>query len=142
MRKGNIFEAQINKIIKYVTDNGYEAHKNNALRTLDGKFIEGEPFDYEILIPGHLYTFDAKECHGDKWNINLAKPKQLWHLTACKKAGFKAFFYVWFVNLNKLIAFDVDVINHTDKKSLAPEDGEELNLGDDITRAIKLLRGS
>ena len=136
MRKGNVFEAHINKLIKYCTDNGFEAHKNNAQRTLDGTYIKGEPFDYEIFIPGLLICFDAKECNSDKWAITNAKPEQIWHLRACKRAGMWAFFYVWYRKKNRLVAFDVDFICRTDKKSLLPTDGEEVNIADVIQRHI------
>lgn len=140
MRKGNKFEAQIDKVIEYVLSQGYEAHKNYCNRTIDGHYIEGEPFDFEIFIKGLWLCFDAKECNSKKWQLSNAKTKQVYHLLRCKKAGIDAFFYVWFVKDNKLVKYDVDYINKliiNNQKSVAPDDGVPYDLGKEVVNAIR-----
>lgn len=40
MRKGNLFETQINKVIEWINKAEGHAHKNYPQRTLDGTFIK------------------------------------------------------------------------------------------------------
>lgn len=140
MRKGNKFEAQINKVIEYVLSQGYEAHKNYAYRTVAGTYLKGEPFDYEILIKGLWICFDAKECNGGKWYLSNAKPEQIYHLLRCKNAGIDAFFYVYFVDEKKLIKFDVEYINNLiiqKYRSVSADDGIPYDLGKEVINAIR-----
>lgn len=140
MRRGNKFEAQINKVVEYVLSQGYEAHKNYANRTVDGTYIKGEPFDFEIFIKGLWLCFDAKECHSKRWQLTNAKPEQVYHLLRCKKAGFDAFFYVYFVEDKKLVKFDAEYINNLiikKYKSVSADDGVVYDLGKEVLNAIR-----
>jgi hypothetical protein len=93
----NDFEYQIDKLIKYINDNKLgHAHKNHPNRLFNGKYIGGEPFDYEIFTKDHKYVFDAKETHSAKWKILNKDIKQAKNLLACHNAGLEAFFLIYF----------------------------------------------
>ena len=129
--RGKALERSLNKLIRIIQKKGFHAHKNQPERTYSGKFIAGEPFDYEIFTDKVKWCFDAKECHETSWNIKTnAKITQVNALKQCQNAGFEAFFLVYFHESKKLIRFDIDLIIQTDKKSLKPEDGVEVNLNE------------
>ena len=124
--RGSTFEKYLNKVVDNVQARGYHAHKNHAQRTFDGKFIRGEPFDYEIFLPEVKYCFDAKECKSNRWSLQNAKPQQVNALKQCKNVGFTAFFLVYFYTEKKAVAYDVDlIIDALDSgtSSLKAEDG-------------------
>ena len=126
-RRGHVLENELEKVMKHLNSIGIHAHKNHARRTLDGTFIEGEPFDYEVFSCGRLFCFDAKECHAARWSLDNAKPAQVKHLLNVKRHGGDAFFLVCF-SPDKIRKFDVDVVLAAlvdGGKSLAPEEGEE-----------------
>lgn len=126
MRRGQYLETELNRVLKYLNSIGIHAHKNHPKRTDDGKYLEGEPFDYEVISHGRVYTFDAKECQRKKWNLQNAKPKQIKHLLNCKHQGADSFFLVYFFPANKLIKFDVELVRQRIAdgiKSLSPGEG-------------------
>ena len=109
MRRGYEFENELNRLAKYLDKIGVHMHKNHAKRTESGVYLEGEPFDYEV------------------WNLNNAKLSQLHNMLVCQKNGAQAYFLVWFRLSNKIIRFDVDLIQQAlaeGKKSLCEEDGK------------------
>ena len=128
MRRGYEFENELNRLAKYLNSIGVHMHKNHAKRTESGVYLEGEPFDYEVLKGGgELHVFDAKECNSKRWNLNNAKLSQLHNMLVCQKNGAQAYFLVWFRLSNKIIRFDVDLIQQAladGKKSLCEEDGK------------------
>ena len=127
MRRGFQFEIELNRVSKYLNSIGVHMHKNHARRTESGLYLEGEPFDYEVIANGVIHCFDAKECMAKSWNLKNAKLSQLNNLLVCQKNGAQAYFLVWFRNENKIIRFDVNVIKQAlidDKKSLKPEEGQ------------------
>ena len=109
-RPGALLENYMNQVCEFLNNSGFHAHKNNPLRTFEGKYIEGEPFDYEFFIKGRVYCFDAKECKNStgKWKIlmtgnrgvktNLRLRKQAMNLLACRDNGAVAFFLVAFTD--------------------------------------------
>ena len=102
-------------------------HKNHAKRTESGVYLEGEPFDYEILKGGELHVFDAKECSSAHWNLSNAKLSQLNNMLVCHKNGAQAYFLVWFKLSNKIVRFDAELVRQAlvdGKKSLREEDGQ------------------
>lgn len=128
MRRGHEFEAELNRVSKYLNANGIHMHKNHARRTEQGVYLEGEPFDYEVISGGVIHCFDAKECSGTRWNLSNAKLNQLNNLLVCQKNGAQAYFLVWYRNVNKIIRFDVDLVKQKlaeGKKSLIPEEGKK-----------------
>lgn len=127
MRRGFEFENELNRVAKYLNSIGIHMHKNHARRTESGVYIEGEPFDYEVISSGVIHCFDAKECTAKAWNLSNAKLSQLNNLLVCQKNGAQAYFLVWFKVFNKIIRFDVDFIKSAlidGKKSLKPEEGK------------------
>lgn len=112
MQKGKYLESQIDKLCKYINAVGFHAHKNHPLRTVDGTFLAGEPYDYEIFArrngaPYHA-CFDAKECMEFSWHMKKKDIKQAEALKHCKNAGVDAFFLIYFVPLGTLLKIDVD----------------------------------
>lgn len=126
MRRGYEFENELNRVSKYLNAQGVHMHKNHARRTEQGIYLEGEPFDYEVINKGTLHCFDAKECTGDRWDLKNAKLNQLNNLLVCRKNGAQAYFLVWFRKLNRIVRFDAEVVRRalTDgRKSMKPEEG-------------------
>lgn len=95
-RRGFIFENQIKKVCDYVEAIGGHAHKNHPERTIDGTYIKGEPFDYEIFLPNYKAVFDAKECKTKKWHMVDKDIRQCNEMKKCKNAGLKAYFLICF----------------------------------------------
>ena len=126
MRRGFEFENELNRVSKYLNSKGIHMHKNHAHRTESGLYLEGEPFDYEVISNGHFFCFDAKECASKRWNLSNAKLHQLNNLLICAKNGAQAYFLVWFRESNKVVRFDAEVVRQAladGKKSLTPEEG-------------------
>lgn len=109
MRRGHYLESQIGKVFEYLGSVGIHAHKNHAKRSVDGTYLEGEPFDYEVFAHGTLHCFDAKEAQRDRWALGNAKPSQVRHLLDCRKHGAEAYFLVLFGN-KILRRFDVEYV--------------------------------
>ena len=127
MRRGFEFENELNRVSKYLNSQGVHMHKNHARRTEQGIYLEGEPFDYEVISHGVIHCFDAKECSGKSWSLANAKLSQLNNLLACQKNGAQAYFLVWFKEVNKIVRFDADFIKEAlinGRKSLKPEEGK------------------
>ena len=128
MRRGHEFEAELNRVSKYLNANGIHMHKNHAHRTEQGIYLEGEPFDYEVISGGVIHCFDAKECAGKRWNLSNAKLNQLNNLLVCRKNGAQAYFLVWYRNENAVIRFDAELVRQKladGQKSLTKEEGKE-----------------
>lgn len=126
--RGKALERELNRLCKTVQKQGFHAHKNQPQRSYTGKFIAGEPFDYEIFTDRVLWCFDAKECQREKWSLSNAKLSQINALKQCKNAGLEAFFMVYFYPTKQLIRFDVDTVIEADRSYLVPEDGIEVDL--------------
>ena len=141
MRRGAEFENELNRLSNYLNSIGVHMHKNHAKRTISGIYLEGEPFDYEIIINGVIHCFDAKECAAGTWNLSNAKLSQLNNLLVCQNNGAQAYFLVWFKKKNKIIRFNADVVKNAidnGKKSLTPKEGfvwdwTELHISKNIT---------
>ena len=130
MRRGYELENELNRLSKYLNANGIHMHKNYPRRTEQGIYLEGEPFDYEVISCGEIHCFDAKECSGNSWDLRNAKMNQLNNLLACRKNGAQAYFLVWFRKTNDLVRLDAEKVKEalTDgKKSMKPEEGIKWN---------------
>lgn len=126
MRRGHEFEAELNRVSKYLNANGIHMHKNHAHRTEQGIYLEGEPFDYEVISGGVIHCFDAKECAGKRWNLSNAKLSQLNNMLVCRENGAQAYFLVWYRNENAIIRFDAELVRQKlvdGQKSLTSEEG-------------------
>ena len=127
MRRGFEFENELSRVSQYLNSIGIHMHKNHARRTESGLYLEGEPFDYEVISNGVIHCFDAKECSTESWNLSNAKLNQLNNMLICQKNGAQAYFLVWFKTVEKIIRFDVNVIQKAlaaGKKSMKPEEGK------------------
>ena len=128
MRRGYEFENELNRVSKYLGSVGIHMHKNHARRTESGIYLEGEPFDYEVISHGKIYCFDAKECSAKAWNLSNAKLHQLNNLLICHKNGAEAYFLVWFKQSNQIIRFDAELVKQAmidGKGHLNPEEGRK-----------------
>ena len=126
MRRGHEFEAELNRVSKYLNANGIHMHKNHAHRTEQCIYLEGEPFDYEVISGGVIHCFDAKECAGKRWNLSNAKLSQLNNMLVCRENGAQAYFLVWYRNENAIIRFDAELVRQKlvdGQKSLTSEEG-------------------
>ena len=130
MQKGHDFERQIEKVCEYVEKKGGHAHKNHPARTTEGTYLKGEPFDYEIFIPGYHCVFDAKKSATDVWHMLKKDIVQADNLYRCRKAGLEAYFLICFenkdvkqVDIEKVIA-----VLETGKKSIPKSLGREWEL--------------
>lgn len=121
----NYLETQVDKLVKRINDIGFHAHKNHSQRNIDGTFMKGEPYDYDMFLPNYKACFDTKMCEAEKWHMKPKDIKQSNNLKKCKKAGMNAFFLVYFPKTKQLLAFDIDVIAKEleTTKSIRPELG-------------------
>ena len=109
MRRGAYLEKELQRILCFLNENGVHAHKNHCDRTVDGVYLEGEPYDYEVFA-NPVHVFDAKEAQGDRWPLSNAKPMQVKHLLNCAAHGAEAYFLVLFGGCD-LRRFDVEFVN-------------------------------
>lgn len=110
MMAQNELEHMINKLIDYVEKMGYHGHKNNAERLYDGRYIKGEPYDYDVFLPSSHMCFDAKETMSKNWQIRDKDIRQAQELKRCKNAGCDAFFLIYFYQHMSLVRVDVDKV--------------------------------
>lgn len=116
MRKGHLLEREINKFLVWLDAQGIHGHKNNSSRTIDGIFLKGEPFDYEIIHNNRIYCFDAKECHADTWKpTNLIQQN---NLIKCKRHGAIAFYLIYFYKTKKLCIMDCETLEMEEIKNI------------------------
>ena len=131
MQKGRTLERAVEKLFGIYRQKGIHCHKNNALRNHVGKYLLGEPFDYEILT-NPAKVFDAKECGSVSLNFNTAKElKQLKNLYDCEQQGHDAFFLIYFYNEPKLVrikASKIKEILETGRKSVKSGDCEGVEI--------------
>ena len=126
MRRGHEFENELNRVSKYLASIGIHMHKNHPRRTEQGMYLEGEPFDYEVISHGKVHCFDAKECSSPRWSLKNAKLSQLNNLLVCQKNGAQAYFLVWFRESGQIVRFDAELVKQAlseGRKSLKPEEG-------------------
>jgi penicillin-binding protein-related factor A (putative recombinase) len=126
--RGKSLEHALNKYIQYLESTGIHAHKNHPARSFEGKFLAGEPFDYEIFRDGKFIAFDAKECQSDSFKTTNCKLSQIKSLQDIARHGGDAFFLVYFTNLKKLVKYDVETVKQN--KTLRMEEGKEVKLYD------------
>lgn len=135
-RRGYQFENQINKVLDYVNSIGGHAHKNHPERTVDGTYIRGESFDYEVFLKDYKAVFDAKECATDTWHMQKKDIVQAENLKHCKNVGLDAYFLIYFKNQG---IYQIDIDKVVDilgqgKKSI------NFNLGTEW-KLLKIIRG-
>lgn len=130
--KGKSLETQLDRLCDKINAMGYHAHKNHPKRLGDGTRVQGEPFDYEILLPHYHACFDAKECHSASWHMQKKDILQAEHLKHCKNAGCDAFFLVYFFDSRALVRFDIDEVIKTlqsNSKTIQKGQGGKWDIG-------------
>ena len=130
--KGKSLETQLDRLCDRINAMGYHAHKNHPKRLADGTRVQGEPFDYEILLPGYYACFDAKECHAENWRMQKKDIVQAENLKHCKDAGCDAFFLIYFFSAKRLLRIDVDQVISTlasGSKTILQSQGEGWDIG-------------
>ena len=95
-QKGRRLDKEVDKLLDYITLMGYHGHKNHPLRTSDGQWLQGEPYDYDLFLPGYHAAFDTKECATRSWHMQPKDIRQADTLLRCQKAGLDAFFLILF----------------------------------------------
>jgi penicillin-binding protein-related factor A (putative recombinase) len=125
-QRGAYFQTQIDRLFEVLSARGVHCHKNHARRTVDGVFVEGEPFDYEIFV-NPVHVFDAKETKGERWPLSNAKPHQVKALLDCENHGAEAYFLVLFGD-REIRRFDAGFVRDAmamGHKSLEKAEGRE-----------------
>ncbi len=124
MRKGHRLEKIIDDWFKVLDSQGVACHRHHAKRTIDGIFLEGEQFDYEIIKDKKVYCFDAKEVAGTVWRPLQKDFKQANHLIKCKANGAEAFFLCYFHEHKRMFKFDPEDLKN--RTVMCFNDGEEV----------------
>lgn len=135
MQTKNYLENFLNDLINQIKRRGGHAHKNNALRTIHGTAIEGEPFDYEFFGKNKVFCFDAKETNSHKiyFSSFLANPsnrKQFNNLASLKIHSPEytvCGFLVHFKKFDRVVFFDIDLFSNQTSAYLTPDDGEDFD---------------
>lgn len=141
MQKGKYLESQIDRILSVAVSLGYHGHKNHPQRLFDGQYISGEPYDYDLFLPGYYAAFDAKECGGESWAIRDKDIRQAENLLGCEHAGMDAFFLILFdartkkPKLRRVPVKTVIGILQAGKKTVHVTDGEEWRI-DKLLRSL------
>lgn len=128
----NDFEYQVNKLVSYINKNelGF-AWKNHPCRLHDGKYIEGEPFDYIFLTKKAKCVFDCKETHSDKYNILPKDIKQAHNLLACTiSPSIESFFLIYFYKYKTYRKLDINNFFEilSQRKYIKFEDCQKINM--------------
>ena len=127
----NNFEYQIDKLIEYL-NNSYKAYgwKNHPNRLHNGKYIQGEPFDYCIISKNYKCCFDAKETKKDKWIMAEKDIIQAENLKLLQHQEIDCFFLIYFYK--RLKYYKLPIKNMYDriliKKTWHPEEMETFKL--------------
>lgn len=125
MSGGNNFEYEIDKLIEYLNNNGLAfGWKNHANRLHNGKYISGEPFDYNIVSENYSCFFDAKETKSNKWIMQPKDIKQYENLKRLYSYGFDTFFLIYFYERKKYYKLSIINMIPLRKKTWYPEEME------------------
>ena len=127
--RGKFLERNIDKVCDRINHIGGFAHKLQPKRTQAGAYLEGEPFDYIVVMKDYKAVFDAKEVKGTKWHMVDKDIKQCNEMKKCKNAGFEAYFIFYFTGKVRVIDIDeiIEVLK-SGKKTINLEIGKEWEL--------------
>lgn len=132
----NDFENKIDHLIAAINKSKKGiGWKNFPNRTHDGKYIEGEKFDYIILSENYKCCFDAKMSISDKYKIMKKDIKQAHNLLMTYRAGLDSFFLIYFKSIKnyKVIRVTDFFILLEQRKYITPDDCSNLKLERMIT---------
>lgn len=88
-----------------------------------GKYIEGEPFDYIVIMDGVTYCFDAKEQNNDLYFKEIPV-HQFNDMLKAEKHGATVFFLIYFKKEHKLRFVHPSIIMRDNKASVSSEEVE------------------
>lgn len=112
-----ILEKNLNKLFASLPVFYKKLHPH---RLHTGKYIEGEPFDYLLIMEGETYCFDAKEQNDDLYFKEIPI-HQFNDLLKAEKHGAIVFFIIYFTNVKKLCFIHPSVIMRDNKATPASE---------------------
>ena len=95
-----ILEKNLNKLFSRLPIFYKKLHPH---RLHDGQYVEGEPFDYIVIMEGTIYCFDAKEQNDDLYFKEIPM-HQFNDLLKAEKCGAVVFFLIYFKH-TKTICF-------------------------------------
>ncbi len=84
-------------------------------RAHNGKYIEGEPFDFIVIKKSEVYCFDTKECSSDCLYFKNIPLHQFNDLLKAEKQGAIVFFLIYFTKYRKLLFIHPRTIIETNK---------------------------
>lgn len=94
--------------------------KLHAHRLHTGKYIEGEPFDYLLMMDGVTYCFDAKEQNDDLY-LKEIPMHQFNDLLKAEKHGAVVFFLIYFKHTRSLHFIHPNIILKDNKATPTSE---------------------
>lgn len=106
-----ILEKNLNKLFNLLPVFYKKLHPH---RLHTGQYIEGEPFDYLLIMEGVTYCFDAKE-QTDNLYAKEIPMHQFNDLLKAEKHGAVVFFIIYFKQTNSLCFIHPSTILHDNK---------------------------
>jgi penicillin-binding protein-related factor A (putative recombinase) len=104
-------------------------------RLHNGEYVEGEPFDYLVMMGGETFCFDAKECASSVLYLSKIPLSQFNNLLKAEKHGATVFFLIYFVENKKMAFVHPKTILKNDKATSESEQVEN-NLKKVILRSL------
>lgn len=86
-----------------------------------GQYVEGEPFDYILIMEGTTYCFDAKEQNDDLYFKEIPM-HQFNDMLKAEKHGATVFFLIYFKKHHKLKFVHPSTIMRDNKASISSEE--------------------
>lgn len=115
-----LLERNINRLLSRLPLFYRKLHAN---KLHSGKYVEGEPFDYLVLLDGITYCFDAKEQNDDLYFKEIPL-HQLNDMLKAEKHGAVVFFLIYFKKHHKLKFIHPSIIMRDNKASISSEEVE------------------
>lgn len=114
-------ESNLNKLLARLPIFYKKLHPH---RLHTGQYIEGEPFDYIVIMEGVTYCFDTKETK-DNLYVSEIPLHQFNDLLKAEKHGATVFFLIYFTNTKSLCFVHPKTI--LDDKKATPQSNQVEN---------------
>ena len=115
-----ILEKNLNRLLSRLPLFYKKLHPH---RLHTGQYIEGEPFDYLVIMNGVTYCFDAKEQNNDLYASEIPM-HQFNDMLKAEKHGAVVFFIIYFKKEHKIKFVHPSTILHDKKASASSKDVE------------------